>query len=608
MLLLLVACVLCVERQLRAVPLFGKPAQETGQLQPMQEGLDVLLAQKQPFAIVSAVGPTRTGKSSILGRAFLRGGNENAFEIGGGVISHTAGVWILSEPIPVRTPAGTLNVLLVDTEGFHGIGGRTSRTYEANLFGLVTLMSSVLIFNSMFPVDASTVNSLNRFGQHAVSVMKELSSNELIVSRRQPHLLWVVQNFNMYNLQNSHMSVDELHSVLANDTSSSPADSQLVASRLFGKAPIRRSLLNTLFSSHKLLPVQRPHDSDEVVANLASVPSSRLRREYLADADRLRESVSKLVLPVHSCPALSRGEAECPMQVLDGAAFVRTLRQWVDLGHITVDDEASGRAANVTFLLERYSGKLVKWLHTRCKEVQRPLLRDVSEHRRLRSAAAASALKKLEQLGKSAITHMVDRKEFWTLPGKVAVLTEELVPIEVRSCVLQIEQAAWRVGVNISGALDANTTLGSLSGGGRPADLSTSGEPASLADAVEKEVELATGKAKAGALREAERKVAALNARVERVQRGAQQKLKAAGVLADDGRSVSKKLLKEKLAHLRKTHKDTQADELAQAAHQLAQAAKKVRRTQAVAKRAVAKAFAKEPCDGQASNADATDA
>ena len=34
----------------------------------------MLRSQKQPFAILSAVGRPRTGKSTILGRAFLRGG------------------------------------------------------------------------------------------------------------------------------------------------------------------------------------------------------------------------------------------------------------------------------------------------------------------------------------------------------------------------------------------------------------------------------------------------------------------------------------------------------------------------------------------------------
>ena len=87
---------------LRAVPLFRKPASSIGRLVVDQQGLAVLRAQKQPFAIISAVGPTRTGKSSILGRAFLRGEDENLFEIGSGVTSFTGGVWITSEPVLLR--------------------------------------------------------------------------------------------------------------------------------------------------------------------------------------------------------------------------------------------------------------------------------------------------------------------------------------------------------------------------------------------------------------------------------------------------------------------------------------------------------------------------
>lgn len=136
---------------LRTVQLFRKPDMSTGQLIPVQEGLDVLRAQQQPFSIIAAVGPTRTGKSSILGRAFLRGEHENLFETGNGITSHTGGVWIATEPVMLtpRNGGPPIRVLLVDTEGFSGVGSVTSRTYEANLFGMVYLLSSALIFNSM---------------------------------------------------------------------------------------------------------------------------------------------------------------------------------------------------------------------------------------------------------------------------------------------------------------------------------------------------------------------------------------------------------------------------------------------------------------------------
>ena len=51
---------------LRAVLLFRKPSASTGQLVVVKEGLDVLRAQQSPFAIISAVGPTRTGKRCAL--------------------------------------------------------------------------------------------------------------------------------------------------------------------------------------------------------------------------------------------------------------------------------------------------------------------------------------------------------------------------------------------------------------------------------------------------------------------------------------------------------------------------------------------------------------
>lgn len=151
-----------VSDPLRAVLLFRKSETDTGQLQVEQEGLAVLQSQRSPFAIVSAVGPTRTGKSTILGRAFLRGVAENVFKIGDGVTSYTGGVWITNKPILVTGSDGRpLRVLLIDTEGFNGVGGVTSRAYESNLFGIIQLISSRVIFNSMFPVDASTVQQLN---------------------------------------------------------------------------------------------------------------------------------------------------------------------------------------------------------------------------------------------------------------------------------------------------------------------------------------------------------------------------------------------------------------------------------------------------------------
>merc|ERR1719399_395668 len=263
----------------RAVLLFKKPAVSTGRLELVQEGLDVLRAQREPFCIVSAVGPTRTGKSSMLGRAFFRGSEyETLFQVGSGVTSFTGGVWITSRPIEVATSSGTLRVLLIDTEGFSGVGGITSKTYEANLFGIVYLLSSVIIFNTMFPVDASTVANLNAHASHALQMLQALKEGGQEVRRMRPRLIWSVQCFNIFNLQNSGMQAEDLLASLRN--ASRPAASE-PAVAVLGEAASSTStwLVERLFEEQQLIPVRRPHHSDEVVANLAKYNSSVLSQD-----------------------------------------------------------------------------------------------------------------------------------------------------------------------------------------------------------------------------------------------------------------------------------------------------------------------------------------
>ena len=149
-------------------------------------------------------------------------------------------------------------------QGFSGIGGRTSKTYEANLFGLCTLLSSAVIFNTVFPVDAGTVSLLNTFASRAVSVLKELNMHGAVVSRRPPTLLWVVQNFNEYNLRNSHLTVEQLHDLLSKSATDADASDIPPAAQALLGAPgkgVRRNLLSSLFVSQHLHPVRRPHAS-----------------------------------------------------------------------------------------------------------------------------------------------------------------------------------------------------------------------------------------------------------------------------------------------------------------------------------------------------------
>merc|ERR1740117_1078307 len=282
-----------LDSELTVVPLFTKPAVSTGRLVVMEEGLAVLRAQDKPFAIISAVGPTRTGKSTILGRTFFNGEKHNPFQVGSGVTSYTGGVWITSRPVEMETAHGTLRVLFIDTEGFGGIGSITSNTYEANLFGVVYLLSSAIIYNTMFPVDASTVASLNAHSTHALHMLQALKEGGGEgVKRRKPRLIWAVQSFNMFNLANDAMEAGDLLSTLRN---TSKAASKPALHAVLGEAASSSSawLVEHLFEQQKLVPVRRPHTSDDVVANLAKYDNSKLSKDYMADVEDLRVATTR---------------------------------------------------------------------------------------------------------------------------------------------------------------------------------------------------------------------------------------------------------------------------------------------------------------------------
>jgi len=98
------------------------------------------------------------------------------FEIGTGVHSHTSGIWITSKPVMLDIPGkGKMPTILIDTEGFHGVQMLTSQTYESNLFALTHLLSSSMVFNTMYPADAADMNELKGYSSMCHAMQQTLA-------------------------------------------------------------------------------------------------------------------------------------------------------------------------------------------------------------------------------------------------------------------------------------------------------------------------------------------------------------------------------------------------------------------------------------------------
>lgn len=167
------------------------------------EGAEILRNAPRPFCIVSIVGPTRTGKSALIGRCFAE---PASFEVGGDLFSKTSGVWISDKPSMIEVGEGedtrTVAVYVLDTEGFHGVLQRTTQSFEANMFAVVCLMSSVVIYNSRAPLDAKDVERLRTFATTTSIVRAELTARGLgeVEQLPKPSLVWAVQNINFRHL------------------------------------------------------------------------------------------------------------------------------------------------------------------------------------------------------------------------------------------------------------------------------------------------------------------------------------------------------------------------------------------------------------------------
>jgi hypothetical protein len=121
------------------------------------EALGVLAALRMPVAPVAVVGKYRTGKSFLLNRLLQRRGG---FEVGPTVEACTKGINMWSEPIIVEQEDGSsMAAIFLDTEGI-GATGSTAE-HDARIFALATLLSSLLIYNSVGAVDEEAIQSIS---------------------------------------------------------------------------------------------------------------------------------------------------------------------------------------------------------------------------------------------------------------------------------------------------------------------------------------------------------------------------------------------------------------------------------------------------------------
>lgn len=340
----------------------------------MEEGIQVLESLEGPVAVVAVVGPYHTGKSFLLNN-LVRGlkarrasetdtGDKVAeseesclnpdntttfgvFEVGKSVDPSTAGVWAYHQR--VRLPAQEaypsaaprkeeeIDLLLLDTEGF--AVANVSEAYDAQIFAAATVLSSVLVYNSMHLIDAKELEYLDLLAHNTqlfalkaathshtqaseVAVLGPSPSFGLQDVFRLPPLLWSVQAFTV-DLQGESCT-----SWLTRLIKSTVLNGHQRRSHLAAPAEQRLGL-DGLFPSVECQTLFLPATSRPSLHRLAALPPSQLSPDFLADVDSLLTRVLASLQPkTHRSSEAQEGDP-APLP-LSGAGLAALLHLVVD--------------------------------------------------------------------------------------------------------------------------------------------------------------------------------------------------------------------------------------------------------------------------------------
>ncbi|KAJ3055197.1 hypothetical protein HK097_011273 [Rhizophlyctis rosea] len=351
------------------------------------EGDQFLRSLAPGFAIISIIGPTRTGKSLLMNnllRAFREAEWQNStdggahppsgmmeidiakdvpFPVGKGVTSKTHGLWIWPTPLDVNGVA----TYFVDSEGLHGVESVQTQSYEVELFVTACMISSDMyvclkvclrttwshrlllysLYNTWYPVDADDVKNLKSlagnyfiiisFDEPSHTDHKPLASafSRLFMidaaatasSNTDP----IPDNLSPPNL---HWTVQNFnkHNLIAQKWTAAEFLDQLIRKdTMMEDANVDVRFLKRQFRTLEMVPMARPLDDDAALAGLkGAIRWDEWKGDYAADLSLLLANVTAELRP-----------KQLKSNPISGAVLADLLKSWSDTAPIEIPERTN---------------------------------------------------------------------------------------------------------------------------------------------------------------------------------------------------------------------------------------------------------------------------
>ena len=145
-----------------AVP-FIKYEVQSSQFKINPDAMEFLQAIKTKVGVIAVCGKYRTGKSYLMNKLFLDCETETqstGFTVGPTINPCTKGLWIWKKLFYRKDDEDKeMPIIVIDTEGLGAFD--EEQNHDTKIFLLAMLLCSLMIYNSVGPIDENALNNLS---------------------------------------------------------------------------------------------------------------------------------------------------------------------------------------------------------------------------------------------------------------------------------------------------------------------------------------------------------------------------------------------------------------------------------------------------------------
>ena len=254
-----------------------------------EEALDFLRSIKDEIIIVSVIGKARTGKSYLMNLLLDLVGKGEGFQVASSLQSCTKGIWLWGTP--KNSFNGKAKIVFLDSEGTSSID-KSTKTYDSRIFALVSLISSLFLYNTYSNIDEHGINELSLAAHlsNAITTNSNIDKDELL-TELSPKFIWIIRDF----------MLEKVHPETGQEISSKEYLELCLKNKRCGKGAkdnniIRQNIIK-YFPERDCVTLVRPVDNEDDLKKLNSIPYNNLKPEFKMEFKSLKDKIFKEALP-----------------------------------------------------------------------------------------------------------------------------------------------------------------------------------------------------------------------------------------------------------------------------------------------------------------------